>query len=130
MGQLLVPSRNFLVRSSGISALDSVFRQKSVLLAKVGTTMESEMREEQENRFLLRNQNMFMFGRGKNEEIMKIRDQTLINYYVVVPSALRTNLQTAESLEIIFSSFPHICREVKPVFVFVFVHNFVFVQVQ
>ena len=32
---------------------------------------------------------------------MKIRDQTLINYYVVVPSALRTNLQTAESLEII-----------------------------
>ena len=66
MGQLLVPSRNFLVRSSGISALDSVFRQKSVLLAKVGTTMEYEMREEQENRFLLRNQNMFMFGRGKN----------------------------------------------------------------
>ena len=60
---------------------------------------------------------------------MKIRDQTLINYYVVVPSALRTNLQTAESLEIIFSSFPHICREVKPVFVFVFVHNFVFVSV-
>ena len=56
---------------------------------------------------------------------MKIRDQTLINYYVVVPSALRTNLQTAESLEIIFSSFPHICREVKPVFV----HNFVFVSV-
>ena len=50
---------------------------------------------------------------------MKIRDQTLINYYVVVPSALRTNLQTAESLEIIFSSFPHICRGVKPVFVFV-----------
>ena len=60
---------------------------------------------------------------------MKIRDQTLINYYVVVPSALRTNLQTAESLEIIFSSFPHICRGVKPVFVFVFVHNFVFVSV-
>ena len=60
---------------------------------------------------------------------MKIRDQTLINYYVVVPSALRTNLQTAESLEIIFSSFPHICRGVKPVFRFVFVHNFVFVSV-
>ena len=54
------------MRSSGISALDSVFRQKSVLLAKVGTTVESEMRVEQENRFLLRNQNMFMFGRGKN----------------------------------------------------------------